>query len=130
MTVYIETSAAGKLLVEEAESVALRTYLDQLLDDDVPVVSSLLLETELRRIAVRDALSQSTVTDLLDRFYLYTPDRRVFMQAGLLPDPHLRSLDALHIAVAMRVEAETMITYDIRQAESARAAGLRVFAPS
>lgn len=130
MTAYIETSAAVKLLVVEAGTAALGTYLDRLDNDDVRVVSSVLLETELRRCAVRDGLSQAAVTDLLDRFDLYTPDRATFVQAGLLPGPHLRSLDALHIAVAMRLEAETMVTYDNRQAESARAAGLRVVAPS
>ncbi|WP_028937982.1 type II toxin-antitoxin system VapC family toxin [Pseudonocardia spinosispora] len=130
MTVYIETSAAGKLLFDEAESVALGAYLDQQRDDGVNVVSGALLETELRRIAIRDGLSQAAVTDILDLFYLYTPDRAVYAQAGLLPSTHLGSLDALHIAVAMRLEADAMVTYDLRQAEAAHAAGLQVVAPS
>lgn len=130
MTIYVDTSAAAKLLVDEPESTALAEYLDNLASDDVALVSSLLLETELRRMAVRHDLSQTDVSDLLDRFALVEPDRSIFVEAGLLPGPNLRSLDALHIAVALRVGAEAMVAYDIRQAGSARAVGLRVVAPA
>jgi predicted nucleic acid-binding protein len=129
LTVYVETSAAAKLLVDEAESTALAAVLDKLADDEIRLVSSMLLETELRRLAVRHELSQADVTELLDRFELFELDRAVYVSAGLLPGPHLRSLDALHIAVALRVGAESMIAYDIQQANSARAVGLRVLAP-
>jgi hypothetical protein len=62
LTVYIEISAAAKLLVEEPESAALGAYLDDLADNDVALVSSMLLETELRRLAVRHDLSQAAVS--------------------------------------------------------------------
>jgi hypothetical protein len=126
---YVETSAALKLLIEELESVALSAYLDELVGNGVDLVSSWLLETELRRCAVRLELSQMHVTELLDRFTLFELDRLVFNQAGLLPGAHLRSLDALHIAGAMRVGAEVFVAYDVRQSESAQAVGLRVRAP-
>lgn len=129
MTVYIETSAAAKLLVEEAESRVLSAYLDELAADDVPLVSSMLLETELRRLAVREELSQEHVSALLDRFDLIEPDRSIFVEAGLLPGRALRSMDALHVAVALRSSANEMIAYDHRQCESARAVGLRVVSP-
>ncbi|PSL03613.1 hypothetical protein CLV30_10794 [Haloactinopolyspora alba] len=129
MTVYVETSAAAKLLVDEQESSALAAFLDGLGPNDA-LVSSVLLETELRRLAVRENLSQAHVTDLLDRFDLYDMDRAVFVEAGLLSGAHLRSLDALHIAVAVRVEAAVMVAYDVRQTEAARAAGLRVIGPT
>ncbi len=51
MTVYVESSAAGKLLIEEPESSALSDYLDDIAAQ-ARVVSSLLVETELRRLAV------------------------------------------------------------------------------
>lgn len=130
MTVYVETSAAAKLLVEEPESVALSEYLDSLVETDVELVSSLLLETELRRLAVRLGLDQRSVSELLDRFDLLEPDRAIFVEAGLLPGKHLRSSDALHIAVAVRAAADSMVAYDIRQSEAARAVGIRVVAPA
>lgn len=130
MTVYVETSAAAKLLVEEPESGALSEYLDDLAADDVALVSAMLLETELRRLAVRLGLSQVAVSDLLDRFDLIELDRSLYTEAGLLPGPHLRSLDALHTAVAVRIGADSMIAYDVRQSDSARSVGMRVIAPT
>lgn len=130
MTLYIETSAAAKLLVDEAESEALITFLDDVAEQDVALLSSPLLETELRRLASREDLDQTQVSELLDRVDLLEPDRAVFVEAGLLPGKHLRSLDALHIAMAVRADASAMLTYDDRQADAARAAGLRVLAPA
>lgn len=129
MTVYIETSAAAKLLVDEPESDALSAHLDELAADHVPLVSSILLETELRRLAVRHDLNQAFVSDVLRRLDLLEPDRAIFVEAGLLPGTRLRTLDALHIATALRAQAETMVVYDIRQSDAARAVGLQVVAP-
>lgn len=129
MTVYLDTSAVAKLLVEEAASDALARHLDQLAADGVPLRSSLLLETELRRLATRLDVPQDLVSDVLDRFDLLEPDRDVIRDAGLLPGRRLRSLDALHVATALRSDVRTMITYDLRQAEAARSVGLRIVAP-
>ena len=41
----------------------------------------------------------------------------------------LRSNDAIHLAVAIRLGTDEMVTYDGELAEAARAAGLTVFAP-
>jgi hypothetical protein len=67
---------------------------------------------------------------VLDRFDLVEPDRAIFVEAGLLPGRSLRSVDALHIVVAMRLDADVLVTYDDRQGESARYVGLRVVAPA
>ncbi len=83
--------------------------------------------TEIRRLATRAEVSQSEATDLAARIDLLGPDRAMFTEAGLLPGANLRSLDALHIAVAIRAQAESMITYDRRQTTAARQAGLPVF---
>lgn len=130
MTAYLETSAAARLLVDEAESAALTAYLDQLTAKRVPVVSSILLETELRRLAVREDLAQAAVSDLLDRIDLAEPNRSLFYEAGILPGANLRSLDALHVATALRLEADQFVAYDARQLASATAVGLRVLSPS
>lgn len=122
MIVYVETSAAAKLIVREAESVRLRAHLDALPDQPV---SCLLLETELRGLAARHRIDQGTVSAVLERFELVDLDRPMFREAGLLPDPHLRSLDALHVAAALRCDADVMLSYDIRQIAAAEAAGLR-----
>ncbi len=129
MTLYLDTSAAAKLLVDETESEALATYLDATVVDH-EVVSSALLETELRRLAVRLALDQSAVTDLLARVDLVDPPRSLFHEAGLLPGTRLRSLDALHLATALRVDADAVVGYDARLLDAASSVGLGVHSPT
>ena len=127
---YLDTSAAAKLLVEEAESDALADFLDRAADAGDTLGSSRLLETELRRWAIRCAIAQEHVTLGLERLDLLVPDDEVFRTAGLLPGPALRSLDALHVAAALRWSADAMVTYDERQALAARGVGLDVAAPA
>ena len=107
--VYVDTSALGALLVEQLESDALESWLDQTSD---MLVSSDLLEVELRRLAVREGIDQADVTRLLDGVSLAALDRAVYRSAGLLPMPYLRTLDALHLEAAMRLDAAAVLTYD------------------
>ena len=129
MIAYIESSAAAKLLVSEAASAPLADYLDELAANVSEVMSCVLLETELRRLAVRDNLPQLGVTALMDRLDIIDLDREVYREAGLLPGKNLRSLDALHVAAALRAGADVMVTYDARQGAAAEASGLPVVAP-
>jgi len=129
VSVYLDTSAAAKLLVEEAESEALARYLDDLDPEDGPV-SSALLESELRRVAVRFNLPQSAVSQVLARVALVEPQRSLFYEAGLLPGVSLRSLDALHLATALRIDAAMVVAYDVRLLDAARSLGLEVSSPS
>ena len=129
MTLYLDASAAAKLLVDEVESDALVAFLDETVDVQ-ELFSSAVLETELRRLAVRLELDQSAVTDLLARVDLVDPPRSVFHEAGLLPGRHLRTLDALHLATALRVGADTVVAYDARLLAAARTLGMSVQSPS
>ncbi len=124
---YLDTSAAGKLLVEEAESAALAAWADQ---EDVEVVATDLLETELRRLAQRLSIPQPTVTELLDRVALYEVAPSMFRGAGVLPGRTLRSLDALHLIGAIRLGVRAIVTYDLRLAAAAGEVGVAVFAPA
>ena len=130
MIAYVESSAAAKLLFREAETDGLKSYLDTLVADDAVVASSMVLETELRRAAVREEVSQSLVTEVLDRFDLVEPDRTVYREAGLLSGANLRTLDALHVAIALRLGADVMVSYDHRQISASQAAGLHTISPS
>src|SRR3954468_16335524 len=100
-----------KLLVEESESGALAAYLGS--DERLDVVASWLLHTELHCAANRhpediDALSVGVV---LDTITLVDLTRGDLLTAGALPGG-LRSNDAVHLAVALRVGADGIITYD------------------
>jgi len=127
---YLDTSAAAKLLVEETESEGLVAFLERAVDGGDVLGSSRLLETELRRLAIRLAIPQEHVTLVLERLDLLVPDDEVFRTAGLLPGTALRSLDALHVAAALRWGADAVVTYDERQALAARAVGMEVVAPT
>lgn len=125
---YLDTSAAVKLIVQEAESDALAAELGS---NEPKLVACLLLETELRRLVAREAvLTQKAVTDLLRGVDLYELPPPLFAEAGLLPGDHLRSLDALHLAAAIRLEVDVVMTYDQRMADAATSLGLQVLAPA
>lgn len=124
---YLDTSAALKLVVEERESDALARAIDREWAD---LVSCWLLETELRRAARREeALSQEIISGLLDGIGLYQVPASLFREAGLLPGVGLRSLDALHLAAAIRIGVDHVVTYDTRMSDSARDLGLGVLSP-
>ena len=129
MILYLESSAAAKLLVEEAESAVLAAHLDAAVGAGDQVVSCVLLETELRRLALRVGVSQAAVTELLEGVVVAELERAQFRMAGLLNGEQLRSLDALHVASALRWQADAVLTYDHRQAQAAQDAGIRVLAP-
>lgn len=124
--VYADTSALGALLIAQDETEALVEWLDLA---TVSLVSSDLLETELRRMAVREGRDQAKVSEILDGISLAALDRATYRSAGLLPMPYLRALDALHLEAAMRLDVDAILTYDHRLAEASRAAGLDVIAP-
>jgi len=124
--VYADTSALGALLVAQPETSALVRWLDQ---TPSRLVSSDLLETELRRIALREGRDQAKVSQILDGVSLAALDRAVYRSAGLLPMPYLRTLDALHLEAAIRLDVDAVLTYDRRLGEAARTAGLAVIAP-
>lgn len=130
MIVYVETSAAAKLVFNEPETAALKVQLDDLSRGEIPLFSSVLLETELRRAATREGAPQQVVTEVLDRLDIIDLDRSIYVVAGLLPGENLRSLDALHIAAALRIGADLMVSYDERQLEGARTVGLNTLSPA
>lgn len=127
---YLDTSAALKLVIDEAESPALARALDEA-RDDTEIVGTLLLETELRRAAHRSVgMTQRAVSDLLTRVSIHAVDDAMFREAGLLDGTDLRSLDALHLVGAIRTSSDAVITYDQRMQRSATALGFRVIAPA
>lgn len=129
MTVYVESSALAKLLLAEQETAALASHLSARVSKEQPPATAYLTETELRRFAIREGIGQQHVTKLLDRVQLLELDPAVFRSAGILEGRSLRSLDALHVAVALRVDAREFISYDERQLAAAKQSGLNVCSP-
>ena len=127
MRCYVDASAAMKLVVTEIETPAVRQWFRDL---HGTVFSSILLETEVRRAAMANGASQAAATALLGRVEMVEAPRALFAAAGLLPIPGLRSLDALHLATAMREDAETLLTYDQRLVDAAAIVGLPTVSPA
>lgn len=129
MTLYLDTSALVKLLVTEAESEALRTYLAA--RGDQRRVTSGLVRTELRRAAARTGSTLLPAAEqLLAALALVRVDDGLLDTAGTLGPAVVRSLDAIHLASALRVAPLTaLLTYDTRMADAAATLGLPVEAP-
>ena len=125
---YLDTSAALKLLIEEPESPALAQTVDR---EQPDLVAGWLLETELRRAAQRlPALGMDVVSEFLAGVSLYEMPGSLFREAGILPGETLRSVDALHLAVAVRIGVDMVLNYDVRMADAARILGLTVLSPT
>lgn len=130
MAYYADTSALVKLVVAEAESAALRDWIE----DSTPVlVSSDLARTELLRAVRRFAPDRATLArSVLDVLILVSVPRSTFDAAGHLDPTSMRSLDAIHLASALELgdDLQGIITYDDRMAEAARLHGITVLAPA
>lgn len=128
MTVtYLDTSAAMKLLVDEPESEAL---LEELSGRDRRLVASWLLHAELHCAAGRNpaTLPIESVGTVLDVVTLVDVTRGDLLAAGT--HAPLRSNDAIHLAVALRLGVDEIVAYDRELMAAARGAGLSVLAPS
>ena len=129
MVFYLETSAAVKLLVPEAETEAMLAWARAHAGN---IVSSDLTRTELLRAVRRDAPGRADrAASLLDRAHIVDLPTSVFARAALLDPAILRTLDALHLATAMEFGAdlEGMVTYDDRLASAATVHGITVISP-
>jgi predicted nucleic acid-binding protein len=115
-----------KLLVDEAESAAL---VAELTGASRRLVASWLLHTELHCAAGRhpSVIALAAVTSIVDVLDLVDVTRGDLLAAGL--HAPLRSNDAIHLATALRLGVDEIVTYDVELARSARAAGIRIVAP-
>lgn len=129
MIVTIDTSALLKLLIAESETAAVTARLQRApQEDDVLCISSLAV-AEMRRACLRAALSVADADAITSRFRVIRLSEAVLQLAARLPASYLRTLDAIHLATALEIEARAMMTYDHRLREAAEAEGLEVIAP-
>ncbi|BCB80246.1 type II toxin-antitoxin system VapC family toxin [Phytohabitans flavus] len=129
--IYLDTSAAAKLIRVEPESVALTTFLAERIA--LPLVSSALLYPELVRAAARHEPDHVGRAIALTQRVMTVPlASDIVTSAATIGGPLIRTLDALHLATA-KVIAESLhafVTYDKRQADAAASEGLPVATPA
>jgi predicted nucleic acid-binding protein len=129
---YLDSSALVKLVIPEAESVALSGYMSDHAGDGR--MTSALARTEVVR-AIRAATGSEAAVGrartLLSSFAIVPVHVHLLDSAADLPGA-LRTLDAIHIASAhyVRPQLRALVTYDQRMAAAAEANGLPVVAPA
>ncbi len=125
--VYLDASAAVKLLGDEAETEALAAFLADL----TPRVSSAILQVELVCVCRRQAIGLNSAQELLRGIRMVAVDQAVLDRAGQAFAPPQRALDAVHLATAelVREHVDWFVTYDAAQLDAARAMGLATASP-
>ncbi len=121
-----------KLIVEESESQALRSFLATVRR---PVSSELSLAESARAVQRRMAGGgadhlRGMLAQVFGKLDLLALDRDLLVHAGWLEPADLRSLDAIHLATALSLpQAAPFVSYDRRQLHAARRAGLSTVSP-
>jgi hypothetical protein len=130
MQLYLDTSALVKLVIVEAETAALRAYLDECAPDIR--MSSALARTELLRAAALHGSVEvvENARNIIARLDLVALSNRLLDAAAAIMPPQLRTLDAIHLAAALTVpDLRALVTYDSRLADAATSSGITVVAP-
>jgi uncharacterized protein len=136
---YIDTSALGRVLLNEPDKVAIELVLEEI--DEA--ASSRLLWIELRRLARRYEARAAAAgeprqvlqvaEELLRPIAAIPMEESLLTSTEIIPPASVATLDAIHLATAVHLAEvsplELIVTYDRRLAEGAREHGLKVLAP-
>lgn len=139
IALYIDSSALAKLYVPEAESDKVDAFLRGKID---LMISELAITEVLSAVArrkregelkpeqanrIRDAVLLDADSGAFVRLHLDPSVHRAAERLLLTTDSgHLRTLDALHLALAFSGAATHVLTFDRRMRESALQCGLNV----
>ncbi len=125
---YLDSSALVKLVVDEDESGALR---NRLIRFPVRVSCALARVEVIRAVRAHGTEAADRARRLLRDVALVALDEELLDIAAELHPDSVRSLDAIHVAAALKLEEVIgeLMTYDLRMAEAARLVGLNVTAP-
>jgi len=139
VSIYVDSSALAKLYVPEPESETLDAFLrgrrglmisELAITEVLSAVARRRREGELRArdaVRIRDALLADAASGVFTRLDLnpavHREAERLLLATDALP---LRTLDALHIALAFTGAASHLLAFDRRMQEVAALAGLSV----
>lgn len=133
MRLYFDSSALIKRVIAERESEKLVEFLDSHYQQGDLLVSSSLAWVEVSRVVLARARSSATAGQLIDGAMSGIDERtmsaEVVSVARRIEPLVLRSLDALHLATAVLVDADLVVTYDERLADACRRNALAVVSP-
>ena len=126
---YADSSALVKLVIEEPESAALDRHLahGQLMTTSRVALVEVPRATGIANPAPavrRDAMR------LLESCMLVDATDALLRTASELASASLRTLDAIHLASALRIEPDELLTYDRRLRAAGIEQGLNVTSPA
>lgn len=126
--IYADSSALVKLIIDEPESAALERHLN-----GMPVLAtSQIALVEVSRasgLANPSEEVRNEVEKLLASCMLVAVTGQLLRAARKLASAAVRTLDAIHLASALRIEADELLAYDARLLAAARNQGLEVATP-
>lgn len=118
-----------KLVIEEPETEALQAHLD---GDGIVLATSRLAIAEVSR-ATKLANARGEVQEEVDRLMsscmLVAVSAELLRAARGLASATVRTLDAIHLASALRIEADELLAYDRRLLAAASEQRLPVATP-
>ena len=126
---YLDTSVAIRVIL--GHSVDAAAWFDETtasLSDRV--ISSRLLRTEITRVLRREGLPVSDRDQIIDYVHMVPVDHAVLNEAEAIIS-HIRTLDAIHLASALRCGLDDLIvvTHDKNMAQVADHLGFPVHDP-
>lgn len=124
---YLDTSVALHALLPTGDGRAAE-WIDQA-NRAGGLYSSSLLELEIIRVLRRERLAVERAGEVLDRVNLVSIDDGLLRAAAAI-EPHVRSLDAIHLATCALLGSEVeLATHDVQLREAAQALGRGVIDP-
>lgn len=130
MTQYYLDSSVGLRILLGHSPAAARWFDDTIGSSADLVISSRLLRTEMTRALRRLAEPLERRAEVLDHIGTLPLDHAVLVEAEAIV-PHVRTLDAIHLASALRSGLEDIVvcTHDRAMTVVARQVGLDVYDP-
>jgi uncharacterized protein len=126
--IYVDSSALLKRVIEEPESDALEAVLDQHVDAGDALIASSIAWIEISRALMRAPTRQGTdgaARVALSGISECPVSDEIVAVARIIGPPVLRTLDAIHLATAVLLGVERLLTYDHRLIEAC--AGAEMF---
>jgi len=132
MRVYLDSSALIKRVIDEQESDALVEFLDTHYEQADLLASSSLAWIEVSRAVLartKSARAGQLIDDAMSGVDERSMSAEVVSVARRIEPLVLRSLDAIHLATAVLIDADVVVTYNDRLADACRRNALAVAAP-
>jgi uncharacterized protein len=126
---YLDSSVAVRIILGHSAEAAV-WFDDTTADESDRIISSRLLRTEITRVLRREGLPVSSRDQIVDYVHTVPVDHAILNEAEAVIS-HIRTLDAIHLASALRCGLDDLIvvTHDKNMAHVAEQLGFPVYDP-